>query len=192
MNRQIKIQVIQKAIQVLNNGGVILYPTDTIWGIGCDANNETAIKKVYSIKNRSNKKSLIILVPDKNLLLNYVKNVPYVAEKIIEEDQKPTTMIYQNPINLPNILIKYNTKAIRVVKKHGINMLLTHFGKALTSTSANISDSKSPLYFEDIHDDIKNAVDYIIPKTFIKHNTTNKASQIIKINDDETIDIIRN
>ena len=192
MNRQIKIQVIQKAIQVLNNGGVILYPTDTIWGIGCDANNETAIKKVYSIKNRSNKKSLIILVPDKNLLLNYVKNVPYVAEKIIEEDQKPTTMIYQNPINLPNILIKNNTIAIRVVKKHGINMLLTHFGKALTSTSANISDSKSPLYFEDIHDDIKNAVDYIIPKTFIKHNTTNKASQIIKINDDETIDIIRN
>ena len=71
-------------------------------------------------------------------------------------------------------------------------MLLRHFGKALTSTSANISDSKSPLYFEDIHDDIKNAVDYIIPKTFIKHNTTNKASQIIKINDDETIDIIRN
>lgn len=192
MNRKIKIQVIQKAIQVLNNGGVILYPTDTIWGIGCDANNETAIKKVYSIKNRSNKKSLIILVPDKNLLLNYVKNVPCVAEKIIEEDQTPTTIIYQNPINLPNILIKNNTIAIRVVKKHGINMLLTHFGKALTSTSANISDSKSPLYFEDIHDDIKNAVDYIIPKTFIKHNTTNKASQIIKINNDETIDIIRN
>ena len=192
MNRKIKIQVIQKAIQVLNNGGVILYPTDTIWGIGCDANNETAIKKVYSIKNRSNKKSLIILVPDKNLLLNYVKDVPYVAEKIIEEDQTPTTMIYQNPINLPNILIKNKTIAIRVVKKHGINMLLTHFGKALTSTSANISDSKSPLYFEDIHDDIKNAVDYIIPKTFIKHNTTNKASQIIKINNDETIDIIRN
>lgn len=192
MNRKIKIQVIQKAIQVLNNGGVILYPTDTIWGIGCDANNETAIKKVYSIKNRSNKKSLIILVPDKNLLLNYVKNVPCVAEKIIEEDQTPTTIIYQNPINLPNILIKNNTIAIRVVKKHGINMLLTHFGKALTSTSANISDSTSPLYFEDIHDDIKNAVDYIIPKTFIKHNTTNKASQIIKINNDETIDIIRN
>tara|TARA_B100000579_G_scaffold382693_1_gene352037 strand:+ start:18811 stop:19389 length:579 start_codon:yes stop_codon:yes gene_type:complete len=192
MNRQIKIQVIQKAIQVLNNGGVILYPTDTIWGIGCDANNETAIKKVYSIKNRSNKKSLIILVPDKNLLLKYVKHVPYVAEKIIEEDQTPTTIIYQNPINLPNTLIKNKTIAIRVVKKHCINMLLTYFGKALTSTSANISNSKSPLYFEDIHNDIKNAVDYIIPKTFIKHNTTNKASQIIKINNDETIDIIRN
>ena len=192
MNRKNQIKVIQKAIQVLNNGGVILYPTDTIWGIGCDANNETAIKKVYSIKNRSKKKPLIILIHDKNLLLNYIKHVPHIAEKIIAEDQTPTTIIYQNPINLPNALIRNQAIAIRVVKKHCINMLLTHFGKALTSTSANMSNSKSPLFFKDIHDDIKNAVDYIIPQTFIKKTTTNKASQIIKINNDETVDVIRN
>ena len=191
MNKSTKIQVVEKAIKVLNQGGVILYPTDTIWGIGCDPNNETAIDKIYSIKKRSNKKPLIILIHDEGLLLNYVKRVPNIAKKIIKEDKVPTTIIYKQPINLPNCFIKHKTIGIRVVKKHCINMLLRHFGKALTSTSANISNSTNPLFFEDIHDDVKNAVDYIIPKTFTEGETMNKASKIIKINTDERIDIIR-
>jgi L-threonylcarbamoyladenylate synthase len=192
MNESAKIQVVKQAITVLNQGGVILYPTDTIWGVGCDPTNKTAIDKIYSIKKRSNKKPLIILIHDEELLLNYVKSVPNAAKKIIKEDKVPTTIIYENPINLPNVFIKHKTIGIRVVKKHCINMLLSHFGKALTSTSANISNSINPLFFEDIDDDIKNAVDYIIPKTFIELKAMNKASRIIKINTDETIDVIRN
>ena len=186
-----KIRVIKEAVRILNNGGVILYPTDTVWGIGCDATNEMAIEKIYTIKKRSHKKPLIILIHNEDLLLNYVKSVPSAASKIIANDTCPTTIIYNQPINLPKLLTHNKTIGIRVVKKHGINMLLKHFGKALTSTSANISHSKNPLFFEDISDHIKNSVDYIIPQIFNEVKTTHKASKIIKINRDSTIELIR-
>jgi len=186
-----KTRVIKEAVDILNNGGVILYPTDTVWGIGCDPSNEIAIKKIYSIKKRSHTKPLIILIHNENLLLKYVKSIPRVARKIIKEDRCPTTIIYNQPINLPTVLTENKTIGIRVVKQHPINMLLNHFGKALISTSANISNGKNPLFFEDISNDIKNAVDYIIPQTFNEMTTMNKASKIIKINRDSTIELIR-
>ena len=191
MNKITKIKVIKEAIRILNDGGVILYPTDTVWGIGCDASNEIAIEKIYSIKQRSHKKPLIILIHNEDLLLNYVKSVPSAARQIIEADTCPTTIIYNQPINLPKLLTHNKTIGIRVVKKHGINMLLHHFGKALTSTSANISNSKNPLFFEDISNQIKNSVDYIIPQTFNEMRAMNKASKIIKINRESTIEVIR-
>ena len=191
MTNRDREKVVKQAIEILNDGGVILYPTDTIWGIGCDANNPSAIEKIYKIKNRENKKPLIILIDDKNLLLNYVKSVPQIAEKMIDINQFPTTIIYDDPINLPKILTYKNTIAIRVVKSHPINMLLNKFKKALTSTSANQANYKSPVSFKAIDEHIKNQVDYIFPENFTETDSSNKSSQIIKINKNSSIEIIR-
>jgi len=191
MNYQKKINLVKEAINILNNGGVILYPTDTIWGIGCDATNKDAVQKIYSIKKRDNRKPLIILIHNKNLLLNYVKSVPKIANDIIDMERLPTTIIYSNPINLPDILVQKNTIGIRVVKNHSINMLLRQFQKPLTSTSANISNNKNPLFFSEIDEEIKNQVDYIFPENFGIKKSINKASKIIKIHNNSHVEIIR-
>tara|TARA_B100001250_G_scaffold14081_1_gene12359 strand:+ start:5314 stop:5892 length:579 start_codon:yes stop_codon:yes gene_type:complete len=191
MTNRDRKKVVKQAIEILNDGGVILYPTDTIWGIGCDANNPSAIAKVYEIKNRENKKPLIILIDDKNLLLNYVKSVPEIAEKMIDMNQVPTTIIYDDPINLPKILTYKNTIGIRVIKSHPINMLLNKFKKPLTSTSANQANYKSPVSFKTIDEHIKNEVDYIFPENFIETDSINKSSRIIKINKNSSIEVIR-
>ena len=191
MTNRDREKVVKQAVEILNDGGVILYPTDTIWGIGCDANNPSAIAKIYEIKNRENKKPLIILIDDKNLLLNYVKSVPKIAEKMIDMNQVPTTIIYDDPINLPKILTYKNTIGIRVIKSHPINMLLNKFKKPLTSTSANQANHKSPVSFKTIDEHIKNQVDYIFPENFIETDSINKSSKIIKINKNSRIEIIR-
>ena len=181
MTEKERIKIMKEAIEVVEKGGVILYPTDTIWGIGCDATNKKAIQKVYSIKKRSQEKPLIILIDNTNLLLNYVKDIPPIANKIIEMESSPVTIIYNNPINLPKILIQKNTIGARIVKNKQLNIFLNNLGKPLTSTSANISNEKNPLLFSEINNEIKEKVDYIFPENFIKKNTTNKASKIIKI-----------
>ena len=191
MNNIDRKKIIKQAIITLNKGGVILYPTDTIWGIGCDANNTSAINKIYKIKNRDKNKPLIILINDKNLLLNYVKSIPKVAEKIIDMHQMPTTIIYDNPINLPDVLTYNNTIGVRVIKDHPINMLLNEFKKPITSTSANITSHKMPLSFQSIDRNIKNHVDYIFPENFSETKSINKSSRIIKINQSANIEVIR-
>ena len=191
MNNIDRKKIIKQAIITLNKGGVILYPTDTIWGIGCDANNTSAINKIYKIKNRDKNKPLIILINDKNLLLNYVKSIPKAAEKIIDKHQIPTTIIYDNPINLPDVLTYNNTIGVRVIKDHPINMLLNEFKKPITSTSANITSHKMPLSFQSIDRNIKNHVDYIFPENFSETKSINKSSRIIKINQSANIEVIR-
>ena len=184
-------RIIKKALNVLEDGGVILYPTDTIWGIGCDATNEEAIKKIYNIKNRQKKKPLIILIHDAKLLSNYMQCVPKIAYDFIKKSTQPTTIIYDNPTGLPKLLTHQNTIAIRVVKNHSISLLLKHFNKAITSTSANISTLNNPLSFSEIDSYIKNNVDYIVPENFIRSGNTKKMSTIIKINSDSSITTIR-
>lgn len=184
--------IIQKSIEVLNSGGTILYPTDTVWGIGCDATNPQAIKKIYSIKKRSSEKPLILLMNNIDLLLNYVKTVPKIAHKIINTASKPTTIIYNNPINLPNILIHQNTIAVRIIQDSNLKELLNIFAKPITSTSANISGNKTPDKLENIDNDIKNTVDYIIPESFMRKSAVNKVSKLIKVSDNSHIEIIRN
>ncbi len=191
MTEKERIKIMKEAIEVVEKGGVILYPTDTIWGIGCDATNKKAIQKVYSIKKRSQEKPLIILIDNINLLLNYVKDIPPIANKIIEMESSPVTIIYNNPINLPKILIQKNTIGARIVKNKQLNIFLNNLGKPLTSTSANISNEKNPLLFSEINNEIKEKVDYIFPENFIKKNSTNKASKIIKIINNSTTEIIR-
>ena len=191
MNKKEKKSIINKTIEILNNGGVILYPTDTIWGIGCDATNPKAIKKIYSIKKRSSKKPLILLMNSIDLALNYVNTLPETAREIINNTNKPTTIIYPEPINLPSILIYQKTIAIRIIKTNYLNEMLSIFKKPITSTSANISGSMTPEKLTEIDIEIKNQVDYIIPQEFMDNKNTNKSSRIIKLCKNDSTEIIR-
>ncbi len=152
-------EIILKAIEVLQKGGIILYPTDTIWGIGCDATNATAIEKVYRIKKRSESKSLIILVESIDQIYKYVDEMPQAALRLIKDTKKPLTIIYDNAKNLPLSLIAVDgSVAIRIVQEEFCKELILQFKKPLVSTSANISGEPSPASFKDISGEIKNEV----------------------------------
>ena len=186
------LTIIKETKKVLDSGGTILYPTDTIWGVGCDGINKEAIQKVYEIKNRSYNKPCILLFNNINILSNYVKKIPNIAHKIINKNNRPTTIIYPNPINLPDILIYQHTMAARIIRKGNLNLLLEYFQKPITSTSANISGQKMINSFDEIDPSIKRKVDYIIPEKFNKFDKKNLASRIIKIKNNSTIEIVRN
>ena len=182
---------IKKAIEVMRNGGVILYPTDTIWGIGCDATNEEAVKKVYEIKKRADSKALICLVDSEAKIDFYVKDVPSVAWDLIELSTKPLTVIYDGARNLaPNLLAEDGSVGIRVTNEEFSKQLCFRFRKAVVSTSANISGEPSPKSFADISDEIKNAVDYIVG---VRQNEKGgaKPSSIIKLGAGGVVQVIR-
>jgi len=184
-------KIINKTIEVLESGGIILYPTDTIWGIGCDATNENAINKIYEIKKRQKNKPLILLIHDVKLLEKYISNVPKIASKLIQNSTQPTTIIYENPKNLPKTLVYQNTIGIRVVNNHEISIVLKKFNKPITSSSANISNSMHAINFSEIDGYIKNNVDYIVPENFTSYKNTKKSSTIVKIHSDSRIQTIR-
>ena len=182
---------IKKAVEVMRNGGVILYPTDTIWGIGCDATNEEAVKKVYEIKKRADSKALICLVDSEAKIDFYVKDVPPVACDLIELSTKPLTVIYDGARNLaPNLLAEDGSVGIRVTNEEFSKQLCFRFRKAVVSTSANISGEPSPKSFADISDEIKNAVDYIVG---VRQNEKGgvKPSSIIKLGAGGVVQVIR-
>ncbi len=182
---------IKKAIDVMRNGGVILYPTDTIWGIGCDATNEEAVKKVYEIKKRADSKALICLVDSEAKIDFYVEDVPPVAWDLIELSTKPLTVIYDGARNLaPNLLAEDGSVGIRVTNEEFSKQLCFRFRKAVVSTSANISGEPSPKSFADISDEIKNAVDYIVG---VRQNEKGgvKPSSIIKLGAGGVVQVIR-
>lgn len=181
---------INKCIKVLKAGGVILYPTDTVWGIGCDATNEAAVKKIYEIKNRIDSKSLIIVVANDRMLNHHVKDVPELAWDIIDIADKPTTIIYNEGINLAqNVISSDNSVAIRMIKEDFINQLIFNFNKPIVSTSANISESPTPLSFEEISNKIKDKVDFIVDSKYDKGNK--KPSSLIKLGLNGAIEILR-
>ncbi|MBR6367244.1 MAG: threonylcarbamoyl-AMP synthase [Bacteroidaceae bacterium] len=182
---------IKKAVEVMRNGGVILYPTDTIWGIGCDATNEEAVKKVYEIKKRADSKALICLVDSEAKIDFYVKDVPPVAWDLIELSTKPLTVIYDGARNLaPSLLAEDGSVGIRVTNEEFSKQLCFRFRKAVVSTSANISGEPSPKSFADISDEIKNAVDYIVG---VRQNEKGgvKPSSIIKLGAGGVVQVIR-
>ncbi len=154
---------INKAFEVLKNGGLILYPTDTIWGIGCDATNPEAVEKVYKLKGRSEEKSLIILLDTDNKLQSYVNEVPEVAYDLIEFAENPLTIIYSGAKNLAqNAIARDGSIGIRIVKDDFCRQLLQRFRKPIISTSANLSGETSPVGFFDISPQIAIGVDYIV------------------------------
>ena len=181
----------QKAIEILRNGGIILYPTDTIWGIGCDATNPDAVKKIYELKQRAASKSMIVLLEKDTKLNRYVKQIPEIAWDIVEFSEKPTTIIYPEGYNLThNVLAEDKSIAIRIVKEGFCHQLIRGFGKPLVSTSANISNAPSPLSFGDIDQRILDGVDYIVNlPSDVKLKP--KASTIMKIELDGTFTLLR-
>ncbi|MCF0203354.1 MAG: threonylcarbamoyl-AMP synthase [Bacteroidaceae bacterium] len=182
---------IQNAVRVLKEGGVILYPTDTIWGIGCDATNAEAVARVYDIKKREEAKALICLVDSEARLQRYVRDVPEVAWDIMELATKPTTIILDGAQGLaPNLLAEDGSVAIRVTKEEFSRQLCYRFQKPVVSTSANISGEPSAATFKDIKPEIIEAVDYVC--SFRRGEKTKHApSSIIRLTKDSTVTIIR-
>ena len=182
---------IKKACEVMEKGGIILYPTDTIWGIGCDATNEEAVKRVYEIKNRIDSKALIILVDKPAKVDFYVREVPEIAWDLIEVADKPLTIVYPHARNLaPNVLAQDGSVGIRITREEFSRKLCERFRKAIVSTSANISGQPSPACFAEISDEIKQAVDYIV--TYRQEDPTKPApSSVIAIGDGGVIKILR-
>jgi len=182
---------ILKAAEVLKAGGIILYPTDTIWGIGCDATNDKAVQRVYEIKKREDSKSMLVLMENPALLDRYVDDVPEVAWDLVEISTTPLTVIYPNAKNLAkNLIAPDGSIGIRFTKEEFTQKLLQRFRKPIVSTSANTSGEKSPAFFSEIAEDIKNQVDYIVQYRQ-DDNIPAKPSSIIKLGSGGRIEIIR-
>lgn len=183
-------QQLKQCVQHLKNGGLILYPTDTIWGIGCDASNVDAVKKVYALKKRIDTKALICLVADERMLAKYIKQIPEIALDIIDVSENPTTIVYDAPQNLAeNLIGSDNTIAIRIPDDEFCFQLLRQFNGAIVSTSANISGQPSPKSFTEISEDILKGVDYVVNSQFEKKSS--KPSSIIKLTNSGLVTIIR-
>ncbi|HBJ76506.1 MAG TPA: threonylcarbamoyl-AMP synthase [Porphyromonadaceae bacterium] len=182
---------VEKVVKVLRGGGIILYPTDTIWGIGCDATSPEAIKKVYEIKKRPDEKSMLILVDSISRLSFYVEEIPEIAYDLIECAEKPLTIIYDKAKNLPKELLPPDGSiGVRITKERFSNLLCARFGRALISTSANISGGKSPQCFNEIPKEIKDSVDYIV-KYRQEDMTSSAPSSIMKVSSGGVFKVIR-
>jgi L-threonylcarbamoyladenylate synthase len=182
---------IKAAIEVLRNGGLILYPTDTIWGIGCDATNVDAVKRVYDLKKRIDSKAMLVLVDSTVKVDFYVSDIPETAWDLIELSDKPLTIIYSNARNLAsNLLSEDGSIGIRVTKEQFSKKLCERFRKAIVSTSANISGFPSPAFFDEITDEIRNGVDYVV--NYGRNDKTRKSpSSIIKLESNGLVKIVR-
>ena len=194
---------IQKALEVLRNGGVILYPTDTVWGIGCDATDPEAVAKVYAIKDREDSKSLVLLASDMDMICRYVKEIPEMAVQLVEVNDKPMTIIYPGAIagekgNMKadrralafNTVAEDGTVGIRIPMMDFCQMLVAKLGRPIVSTSANISGEPTPKKFAEISDAIRSAVNHIVEPS-LESGATGQSSSIIKVGLDYSIEIIR-
>jgi Sua5/YciO/YrdC/YwlC family protein len=182
---------IKKACEVLKTGGVILYPTDTIWGIGCDATNEKAVRRIYEIKRRSDTKSMLVLVDSPAKLDFHVEEVPAIAYDLIELSDKPLTLIYSGARNLAsNLIAQDGSVGIRVTNEAFSSTLCRQFRKPLVSTSANISGQPSPALFSEINEEIIRSVDYVVNYRQ-NEKSRSKPSGIIQLGKNGLFKIIR-
>lgn len=182
---------IRRAVEVMNKGGIILYPTDTIWGLGCDATNADAVRRIYEIKQRTDAKALISLVDSETKVQFYVKEVPEVAWDVMELSERPMTVVFDGGRNLaPNLLAEDGSVAIRITKEAFSKELCMRMKRAVVSTSANISGQPAPRCFAEISEEIKGAVDYICTSRQ-DEPPTQTASSIIKLGAGGEVTIIR-
>ena len=182
---------IRRAVEVMNKGGIILYPTDTIWGLGCDATNADAVRRIYDIKQRTDAKALISLVDSETKVQFYVKEVPEVAWDVMELSERPMTVVFDGGRNLaPNLLAEDGSVAIRITKEAFSKELCMRMKRAIVSTSANISGQPAPRCFSEISEEIKAAVDYICTSRQ-DEPPTQTASSIIKLGVGGEVTIIR-
>ena len=199
---------IQKALEVLRSGGIILYPTDTVWGIGCDATDPEAVAKIYALKRREDSKSLVLLASDMDMICRYVKEVPEMAVQLVEVNDKPMTIIYPDAGAGPgaaadgtlpradrhclafNTVAEDGTVGIRIPMMDFCQQLVSRFGRPIVSTSANISGEATPKKYAEISQEIKDAVDHIVAPA-LERGSTGQSSSIIKVGLDYSIEIIR-
>ncbi|NWJ51475.1 MAG: threonylcarbamoyl-AMP synthase [Bacteroidetes bacterium] len=185
-------QELANALETLRSGGTLLYPTDTIWGLGCDATNPKAVEKIFRLKNREESKSLIVLLDDETNLHNYVDNLPEITFDLLENLDKPTTIIYSNAKNLAwNVIANDGTVGIRVTRDPFCKDLVKRFGKPIVSTSANISGDPSPVVFREISKQLISQVSYTVD---LYHDQINSAkpSTIIRLMENGEFIILRN
>ncbi|HEY6506175.1 MAG TPA: L-threonylcarbamoyladenylate synthase [Chitinophagaceae bacterium] len=182
---------IESCLQTLQNGGLILYPTDTVWGIGCDATNAEAVEKIYRLKKRTDSKAMIVLVADNRDILKYVAHPDLKVFDYLQQTKKPTTVVYDGAIGFAaNLVGKDGSIAIRICQDVFCRQLVKRFRKPIVSTSANISGDETPLLFNDISDEVKRGVDYIV-KYRQDDKTVAAPSSVIKWNKDSTVTILR-
>ncbi len=181
---------INNAFEVIQNGGIILYPTDTVWGIGCDATNVEAVAKIYALKKRTEIQSMICLMNGEKMMYYVFKEIPEVAWQIMDLAEKPTTLILDNPRNIAsNLIATDKSLGIRLVKEPFCFKLLERMKKPLVSTSANTSGQPTPIAFKDISPEIIKGVDYVV--NLHRDKIAGKPSTIIKITNDSQVKIIR-
>lgn len=181
---------INNAYEVLKEGGIILYPTDTVWGIGCDASNEEAVAKIYALKKREESKSMICLMNSDKMLFNIFKDIPEVAWEILDMSENPTTLVLDKPKNVAkNLIADDDSLAIRIVKEPFCFKLMERLKRPIVSTSANISGKPSPKSFKEIDPEIIKGVDYVV--NLHRDKNCDKPSTIIKLGLDCQVKIIR-
>ena len=191
MEKEIDLEEVKAAVDTLKAGGLILYPTDTVWGIGCDATNEAAVARVYELKQRADSKSLITLVADADMLGKYVKVIPEVAINLLEVNDKPMTIIYPDAMGLaPNVVAEDGSAGIRIPMSDFCVAVIRRFRKPIVSTSANISGQPAPAFYEDIPLEIIDAVDWVADP-YLEEGATGQPSQIIAVGLHGEVKIIR-
>ncbi len=183
-------QEVHNAFEVIANGGIILYPTDTVWGIGCDATNPEAVAKIYKLKQRAETQSMIVLMNGEKMMYNVFKEIPEVAWQLIDLSENPTTLILDKPRNVAaNIIAPDNSLGIRIVKEPFCFKLLERMKKPLVSTSANISGQLTPKSFKEIDPQIIKGVDYVV--NLHRDKIAGKPSTIIKLTNDLQVKVLR-
>lgn len=180
MTKELFDKEVENALAILRNGGIILYPTDTVWGLGCDATNKDAVQKIFDLKKRNDKKSLIVLMADQREVLHYVASPDLSVFDFIQQQSRPTTIVYENAIGFAdNLLAQDGSVAIRIVTDDFCRNLIKRLKKPIVSTSANVSNMATPSKFTEISDEIKAGVDYIV-KWRQDDNEPVQPSQIIR------------
>ena len=184
-------EVIDEAVRVLRGGGVILYPTDTVWGLGCDATNSEAVRKVFEIKHRSEAKSLVLLAADLDMVARYIRQIPSIAIDLVDVNDAPMTIVYPGAQGLaPEVVAEDGSVGIRIPNHEFCTELLRRLRVPLVSTSANISGKPAPGSYKDIAPEILSAVQWCAPRRF-EAGATGRASQIIKLGLRGEVEIIR-
>jgi len=200
-------EIYPEAVKVLREGGIILYPTDTVWGLGCDATNPEAVSRIYGIKRRDDSKALVLLASGLDMVGRYVKLIPEIAVDLVEVNDSPMTIVYPGAISgrgkgkdggnvadrhflAYNVVAEDDTVAIRIPMSEFCRNLAYKLGRPIVSTSANISGEPAPSRFKEIAQEIKDAADYVVSPSLEKEST-GKASQIIKIGLDGEVAVIR-
>ena len=195
-------EILNNALQTLRDGGTILYPTDTVWGLGCDATNPAAVARIFEIKQRSDSKSLVLLACDLDMVAKYVKEIPSIAVDLVEVNDAPMTIIYPGAVaGAPgadgdrwhlahNTVAEDGSVGIRIPLMDWCKQLVYKLGRPIVSTSANISGEPTPQRFSEIPQQIKDAVDFVVPPS-VDTASTGKASQILKVGLKGEIEIIR-